>query len=128
MKSALGKFLRPIIHIQIFQPLILHWLIVVINAGFVTFHVVQCLNKFRSAAHTIRPQIHHLLQTCASRTILNCIKFNNLIRDKLITSWFYESQKFNSGICQSNLWTNQKIQNSELRIHETMWWTAYKNE
>ena len=59
------------------QPLILHWLIVVVNAGFVTFHVVQCLNKFRPAAHTgIWPQIDHFLQTCASRTILSCIKFN----------------------------------------------------
>ena len=84
LKSALGKFLRPIIHLQILQPLILHWLIVVVDAGFVTFHVVQCLNKFRPAAHTVRPQIDHLLQTCASRTILNCIKFNKLIRDKLI--------------------------------------------
>ena len=85
-------------------------MIVVVNAGFVTFHVVQCLNKFRPAAHTcIWPQIDHLLQTCASRTILNCIKFNYLIRNKLITSWFYESQNSNSGICQNNLWTNQKI-------------------
>ena len=109
----MGKFLKPI-HLQILQPLILHWLIVVINAEFVTFHVVQCLNKFRPAAHTgIWPQIDHFLQTCASRTILNCIKINYLISSKLITTWFFEFQNSNSGICQNNLWTNQKIQISE---------------